>query len=97
MIGTGLTPEGINQNYVIYDLMIEMGWRKRPVDLANWFVEYSRRRYGQKNKDTDQAWTVMKVIIHTPLFITLFYSLLLRFCRIQCTSSITWQGFTGST
>ena len=36
MIGTGLTPEGINQNYVIYELMLEMAYRKEPVHLSTW-------------------------------------------------------------
>jgi alpha-N-acetylglucosaminidase len=36
MVGIGLTPEGINTNYVMYDLMLEMGWRKKPVNLTNW-------------------------------------------------------------
>lgn len=36
MIGTGLTPEGINQNYVIYEFMNEMAYRKKPVVLDNW-------------------------------------------------------------
>lgn len=36
MIGTGLTPEGINQNYVIYDLMNEMAYRKKSIDLDDW-------------------------------------------------------------
>lgn len=37
MIGVGLTPEGINQNYVIYELMLEMGYRKEPVNLEEWY------------------------------------------------------------
>jgi len=36
MVGTGLTPEGINQNYVIYELMNEMAYRHVPVNLDNW-------------------------------------------------------------
>ena len=36
MIGTGLTPEGINQNYVIYEFMLEMAYRKEPVELEDW-------------------------------------------------------------
>lgn len=36
MVGTGLTPEGINQNYVIYELMNEMAYRHGPVDLDAW-------------------------------------------------------------
>lgn len=36
MIGTGLTMEGINQNYVVYDYMLEMGWRNETSNLDNW-------------------------------------------------------------
>ncbi|XP_049878357.1 alpha-N-acetylglucosaminidase [Pectinophora gossypiella] len=47
MIGVGLTPEGINQNYVVYDLMLESAWRKEPVeDLNTWVEKYAERRYG---------------------------------------------------
>ncbi|XP_021207688.1 alpha-N-acetylglucosaminidase [Bombyx mori] len=55
MIGVGLTPEGINQNYVVYDLMLESAWRKKPVEnLDTWAGEYAERRYGC-NTTTD-AW-----------------------------------------
>lgn len=47
MIGIGLTPEGINQNYVVYDLMLESAWRKQPVpDMEEWVAKYAERRYG---------------------------------------------------
>ena len=36
LVGTGITPEGINQNSVIYDLMNEMGWQKHPTNLSEW-------------------------------------------------------------
>ncbi|XP_026736420.1 alpha-N-acetylglucosaminidase [Trichoplusia ni] len=55
MIGVGLTPEGINQNYVVYDLMLESAWRKSPVqDLEAWVADYAERRYGCK--DAGEAW-----------------------------------------
>ena len=38
MIGIGLTPEGINQNDVIYEFMMENTWRTAPADLAQWWV-----------------------------------------------------------
>lgn len=40
MVGTGLTMEGINQNYVVYDKMLEMGWRKRVPDLNQWYLKH---------------------------------------------------------
>ncbi|CAG9856664.1 unnamed protein product [Phyllotreta striolata] len=60
MIGTGLTPEGINQNYVMYDLMAESAWRKEPSDLGAWFRNYSIRRYGRVNEDVINAWQILK-------------------------------------
>ncbi|XP_034836377.1 alpha-N-acetylglucosaminidase [Maniola hyperantus] len=55
MIGTGLTPEGINQNYVVYDLMLESAWRRHPVeDLNVWVSDYAERRYGCNA--TARAW-----------------------------------------
>ncbi|XP_066585309.1 alpha-N-acetylglucosaminidase isoform X2 [Prorops nasuta] len=56
MIGTGLTPEGINQNYVIYDLMNEMAYRKSPMDLPTWFETYALRRYGYYDENSAKAW-----------------------------------------
>ncbi|CAG4990497.1 unnamed protein product [Colias eurytheme] len=55
MIGIGLTPEGINQNYVVYDLMLESAWRASPVqDLNKWVADYAERRYGCNT--TASAW-----------------------------------------
>lgn len=60
MVGSGITPEGINQNYVIYDLMMEMFWRTEPVNLTEWFNDYSIRRYGQINEHAFNAWNYLK-------------------------------------
>eukprot|EP00092_Neocalanus_flemingeri_P012787 GFUD01013779.1.p1 GENE.GFUD01013779.1~~GFUD01013779.1.p1 ORF type:complete len:763 (+),score=138.05 GFUD01013779.1:22-2289(+) len=50
MIGTGLTPEGIFTNYVMYDLMSEMGWSSSELtnieNIEDWFAQFGRRRYG---------------------------------------------------
>ena len=47
IIGTGLTPEGVWQNPVVYDLMNENSYRSAAkVDLMDWVARYSRRRYG---------------------------------------------------
>jgi len=61
MIGTGLTMEGINQNYVIYDLMSEQAWRTEPVNLTEWFRDYARRRYGQEDENAQKAWEGLQV------------------------------------
>ena len=59
MIGTGMAPEGIEQNDFIYDLMSEMGWRSAKVDLIAWTDSYVERRYGQLNNDAKMAWRLL--------------------------------------
>lgn len=59
MLGIGLTMEGIEQNPVIYDLMLENVWRDTPVDLNEWLNGYALRRYGKKNVDAEKAWELM--------------------------------------
>ena len=36
LIGLGLTPEGINQNYVMYDFMLEQGYNLPNVNVPQW-------------------------------------------------------------
>ncbi|XP_973259.1 alpha-N-acetylglucosaminidase isoform X2 [Tribolium castaneum] len=64
MIGTGLTPEGINQNYVIYELMTETAWRQAPVNLTEWFEKYSTRRYGFPDSDAENAWRILQRTVY---------------------------------
>ncbi|KAM4691881.1 alpha-N-acetylglucosaminidase [Rhinophrynus dorsalis] len=59
MVGTGLTPEGIEQNDMIYELMNEIGWSSKPIDLTQWVSNYADRRYGQKNPDARSAWQLL--------------------------------------
>ncbi|XP_047117354.1 alpha-N-acetylglucosaminidase isoform X1 [Schistocerca piceifrons] len=65
MVGTGLTPEGINQNYVMYDFMNEMSWREEPADLKEWFSQYATRRYGAYNENADEAWQLLKSSVYS--------------------------------
>ena len=50
MIGTGLTPEAIETNPVIYDYMQEYSWDSfdgKPRNLTAWMQGWAARRYGQ--------------------------------------------------
>jgi alpha-N-acetylglucosaminidase len=44
--GIGLTMEGIEQNPVIYELMMQNTWQTQPVQLDEWLKKYSLNRYG---------------------------------------------------
>ena len=58
MIGTGLTPEGIFTNYVMYDLMSEMGWSMSDLisveNLEYWLAQFANRRYGLNSSGQSQ-------------------------------------------
>ena len=58
MVGIGISPEGIETNYVVYDLMLEMGWRSDEVETQTWLKDYATRRYGGENGDVNSAWEV---------------------------------------
>lgn len=64
MVGTGLTPEGIEQNDMIYELMNEIGWRSKPLNLTEWISGYSTRRYGQKNSNALTAWQLLLTSVY---------------------------------
>lgn len=64
MAGIGLTPEGIEQNPVLYDLMMENAWRETPINLDSWLKDYTRRRYGRANKNANEAWEILRRTVY---------------------------------
>jgi len=60
LMGLGLTPEAIEQNPVMYDLMMENVWRDEPIELNAWLNNYAFRRYGKKNEAIENAWQILK-------------------------------------
>ncbi|CAM2108760.1 unnamed protein product [Caretta caretta] len=59
LVGTGLAPEGIEQNDMVYELMSELGWRQEPLDLQQWVANYAERRYGARNAEAAGAWQLL--------------------------------------
>lgn len=59
LVGLGMTPEGIEQNPVVYELMSELAWRKEPVNLAKWVSLYAIRRYGSTHENLTAAWRLL--------------------------------------
>ena len=62
VIGTGATPEGIDQNTIYYEFIFEQNFRSEPVkNVADHAVERSHRRYGLSDKNTfvAQAWILL--------------------------------------
>jgi alpha-N-acetylglucosaminidase len=59
MVGIGLTPEAIEQNPAVYELMLENVWRDNPVDAEAWLTDYAKRRYGKADQKINQAWKIL--------------------------------------
>jgi alpha-N-acetylglucosaminidase len=67
MKGIGLTMEGIEQNPVMYELMMANTWQKEAIDLQEWLPQYVRNRYGTKNKNALAAWEILRnTVYHVP-------------------------------
>lgn len=64
MRGIGLTMEGIEQNPVIYDLMLENVWRDTPIALNEWLNDYAFRRYGKRNANAEKTWELMSRTVY---------------------------------
>lgn len=60
MIGVGITPEGINQNHVMYEFTMDLAWHgKRGFDAKKWFKEYGARRYRKQWRSDALAWEIL--------------------------------------
>jgi alpha-N-acetylglucosaminidase len=62
--GIGLTPEGIEQNPALYELMLENVWQSEPINTDEWLKSYAKRRYGAENAAINEAWTILKNTVY---------------------------------
>ncbi|GAO43076.1 alpha-N-acetylglucosaminidase [Flavihumibacter petaseus] len=56
MKGVGIMPEGINNNPLTYELLLETAWHIDPIDTRSWLKQYALARYGAANTVVDSAW-----------------------------------------
>ncbi|MBS2212693.1 alpha-N-acetylglucosaminidase [Carboxylicivirga mesophila] len=64
MKGLGATPEGIEQDAVIYDLLFDLVWENDTVDMDDWLEMYVSSRYGKANSDVLEAWQIMRKTVY---------------------------------
>lgn len=64
MVGIGIAPEGIDQNYIIYEFTLDSAFRADSINLTNWVSMYAMRRYGTTNGIIDQAWQLLKNTVY---------------------------------
>ena len=64
MYGIGLTMEAIEQNPVLYELMMDNTWRNEPVNVNAWLNKYIHNRYGLLSNNMVDAWQILKTTVY---------------------------------
>ena len=59
MKGVGITPEGIENNPMMYELLYELPWRSERFTRNEWLDEYVQARYGAVDESLKQAWHLL--------------------------------------
>ncbi len=59
LIGFGLSPEGIENNEIIYELLLDASWQNKPINLDNWIKSYLSSRYGTASKESLELWKLL--------------------------------------
>lgn len=55
--GFGLSPEGVLNNEVVYELLTDVAWSSKPIDIKAWLNTYVKQRYGKEDEKLFYAWT----------------------------------------
>lgn len=54
--GIGATPEGIETNPMLYDMLYELPWMDKPSNKLDWVKDYTTARYGRVNTQAQNAY-----------------------------------------
>jgi alpha-N-acetylglucosaminidase len=57
--GFGISPEGIENNEVVYELLADAAWNQNKIDIAQWIKTYCIYRYGKFNTGLKKAWDIL--------------------------------------
>ncbi len=70
MTGIGITPEGSQNNPVLYDLLFESVWCEdagqplEAIDTETWLRQYTTRRYGAESESAYQAMRILENTVY---------------------------------
>ncbi len=65
MVGIGMTPEGSENNTVVFELLTDVMWDSKPIDLKKWIKEYAICRYGGYSPKMEKAWDMMVTLLYS--------------------------------
>lgn len=55
-VGVGLTPEALDNNEVVFELLSDSAWQEKEGKLGDWLSKYCRARYGAYAPAVSNAW-----------------------------------------
>lgn len=64
LLGMGISPEGIDQNPIVYELLTDLPWSGSFTSLNEWVRDYARSRYGQPNDAAERAWAILSEAVY---------------------------------
>ncbi|WP_298062815.1 alpha-N-acetylglucosaminidase [uncultured Rikenella sp.] len=64
--GVGTTPEGIENNPILFELLYELPWRPEKFDRMRWVADYVRARYGHTLPQVEEAWRILANTVYDP-------------------------------
>lgn len=64
--GVGTTPEGIENNPVMFDLLYELPWRPEKFAKVEWLEGYVLARYGRTLPQVLEAWKILSNTVYDP-------------------------------
>ena len=69
--GVGTTPEGIENNPVMFELLYELPWRAEKFDRTAWLENYVKARYGHTLPQVAEAWKILANTVYDPSYTSL--------------------------
>ncbi|EQC40223.1 hypothetical protein SDRG_02871 [Saprolegnia diclina VS20] len=64
LLGLGLTMEGIYQNYIVYDLALQMPWQASALDVPTYVDAFIRARYHHPTQNALDAWQRLAATVY---------------------------------
>jgi alpha-N-acetylglucosaminidase len=56
--------EAIEQNPVMYELMMQHTWQREPIDIDAWLKEYVLNRYASTSDSLNKAWQILRETVY---------------------------------
>ena len=59
LVGYGLSPEGIKNDEVVYELLTDAAWSNKKININEWLKNYCKARYGEYPDEIKDAWSIL--------------------------------------